>query len=189
MVGRGFTGGGRDVRGFRAPDHDDDESAPNQTFQQVQVRALHRVAAKLDVRASLGAQISQFQDGENEGPNLIFNLGSSWQAAERTSVAVDAYRQDRPSYVFSGRNYTATGIRASVRQLFLEKYTAILATGYENTDYSNISSENRGGPDRTDNYFWVRPTLDYQFDDHWTMGVFYQFRTKCSDQPDDAFDY
>jgi hypothetical protein len=188
ILGAGFTAGWRDIRGF-GPSEPNEVDTPNQTFQQFLVRALHHVSAKVDVRASLGAQISQFQDGEDDGPNLVFNLGSSWQAAERTSVAVDLYRHDRPSYVFNGRNYIATGIRASVRQMFLEKYTAILATGYENTDYSNISSDNRGGPDRTDNYFWVRPTLDYQFDDHWTMGVFYQFRTKASDQANDAFDY
>jgi hypothetical protein len=187
-VGAGITVGWRDIVDFSEPDAVNVVDSPNQTFQQFLVRSIYHATGKLDLRGSLGVQISQFQDGDDDGPNLVFSLGSSWQALERTSVAVDAYRQDRPSYTFSGRNYTATGFRASVRQMFLEKYSATLALGYENTDYTNISGPT-GDSDRNDDYFWIRPTLDYQFDEHWAMGVFYQFRAKSSNQPADAFDY
>ena len=80
----------------------------------------------------------------------------------------------------------ATGFRASVRQLFLEKYTASLALGYENSDYTDITGSSTTDFDRNDNYFWFRPTLDYQFDEHWSMGAFYQYRTKSSDTPSDG---
>jgi hypothetical protein len=186
-VGGGVTVGWRDIVSYGTPVPDFVDS-PNQTFQQFLVRALYHATAKIDLRGSLGIQISQFQDGDDDGPNFIFNLGGSWQALENTSVALDAYREDRTSYTFSGRNYTATGFRASVRQLFLEKYVAMLALGYENTDYTDIRGS-LGASDRNDDYFWIRPTLDYHFDDHWVMGVFYQFRAKRSDQPADTFDY
>ena len=62
---------------------------------------------KVDLRGSVGVQISQFQEGDDDGPNLVFNLGGSWQALENTSVALEAYRQDRPSYTFNGQNYMA----------------------------------------------------------------------------------
>lgn len=193
-LGAGVKVGWRDIVSHENPNIPGDEpidgvvDSPNQTFQQFLVRALYHATAKLDLRGSVGVQISQFQDGDDDGPNLVFNLGASWQALENTSVALDAYREDRPSYTYSGRNYTGTGFRASLRQLFLEKYVAMLAFGYEHTDYTFVAGST-GAPDRSDDYFWVRPTLDYHFDDHWVMGVFYQFRIKSSDQPADAYDY
>ena len=177
-AGVGATFGWRDIRGFTtAP-------TPNQTFQQALVRALYEVTEKIDAYGSLGIQFSQFQDGDDKGPSFIFDLGASWQPLERTSVALEAYRRDVPSYVLSARNYDLTGVRATVRQLFLEKYTASLAVGYEHSDYTETDSG--GSPatgDRTDNYFFIKPVLEYQFNERLNLGLFYLYRTKDSNEP------
>ena len=178
ILGLGATFGWRDI-----------EDSPDQTFQQILARALYSLSEKVDLNGSLGAQFSQFDGGDDDGPNFVFSLGASWQALERTSLAIDAYRQDRPSYVLPGQNYMATGFRASVRQLFLERYAAMLAFGYENTDYNSTSDATSALDGRNDNYFWVRPTLDYQFNERWAMGAFYQYRQKASNEDDDLFDY
>lgn len=187
VLGLGATFGWRDIRSHT------ETNSPNQAFQQVLARGLYQLSEKVDLNGAIGAQFSQFEDGDDEGPDFIFSLGASWQVLERTSLALDAYRQDRPSYTYNGQNYTATGFRASVRQLFLEKYSAMLAFGYENTDYSDVTNDPSSDGDRNDNYFWIRPTLDYQFNERWTMGVFYQYRHKTSNADvvgvADAFDY
>jgi len=191
-VGAGGNFGWRDIVG-----HSDGTNAapvtPNQTFQQALVRASYEVSEKLDVNGSIGIQFSQFQDtslgaGDDKGPIFIFDLGGTWEPMEETSVSLQAYRRDYPSYVLNGRNYTATGVRATLRKGFLEKYAASITGGYENTDYSNDTAAT-GGADRRDNYVWVRPTFEYQIDDRWNAGVFYQFRTKSSNATGGAFDY
>ena len=182
-TGVGGTIGWRDIRGFAA------EKTPNQTFEQGLVRASYRATEKLDVNGSAGIQFSQFEGGDDKGPTFIFSLGGSWLPLERTSVSLEAYRRDVPSYVYSGQNYTLTGTRATIRQLFLEKYSASLSAGFENSDYTKTSSGVTSfSTGRSDNYFWVRPTVDYQFNDRWTMGLFYQYRSKSSNQKD-AFNH
>ena len=173
--------GWRDIVGYTAA------KTPNQTFQQIAVRSSYEVSEKIDVSGSIGLFFSQFEDGDSKSPTLVFDVAGSWQPLERTLVSAEAYRRDFPSYSTAGQNYTATGLRVSVRQSFLEKYSASLATGYENSDYSNDGDA--GGTDRSDDYFWVRPSVNYEFNERVNAGVFYQFRTKSSDAPGGAYDY
>ena len=177
-AGVGGTIGWRDIRGF-ANGATSAEVTPNETFEQALVRASYRATEKLDLNGSAGLQFSQFQDGDDKGPSLVFTLGGSWQPLERTSVSLEGYRRDVPSFGLNGQNYTLTGTRASVRQLFLEKYTLSLSGGYENSHYTKNSSSVSGGSPTYD-YFWIRPGLDYQFNERWVTGLFYQYRTKNS---------
>jgi len=178
-AGVGATVGWRDIRGFTAA------ATPNQTFEQGLVRAQYEVTEKIDAFGSVGIQFSQFQDGDDKGPTFIFDLGGSWQPLERTAVALMAYRRDVPSYTVAARNYTLTGVRGTVRQSFLEKYTASLEIGYENSDYTETdSSSSTATVDRTDNYFFVKPVLEYQFNERLNLGTFYLYRTKNSNIPD-----
>lgn len=180
-LGAGAIVGWRDIVGHRT------NSTPNQTFQQIAVRSSYEVSEKVDVSGSVGLFFSQFQGGADKGPTLVFNLETSWQPLQNTFVSAEAYRRDFPSYSVAGQTYTATGVRANVRQVVFDKYSAAIASGYENTDYSNTGSGNFS--DRTDNYFWIRPTLDCELNERLNAGVFYQFRTKSSNAPNDTYDY
>ena len=180
-LGAGVIVGWRDIVGYTAA------KTPNQTFQQIAVRSSYEVSEKIDVSGSIGLFFSQFEDGDSKSPTLVFDVAGSWRPLERTLVSAEAYRRDFPSYSTAGQNYTATGLRVSVRQSFLEKYSASLATGYENSDYSNDGDA--GGIDRSDDYFWVRPSVNYEFNERVNAGVFYQFRTKSSDAPGGVYDY
>jgi hypothetical protein len=186
-VGVGGAVGWRDIRGYTS------DPTPNQMYEQGLVRGSYRVSEKVDVSGAAGIQFSQFQDvsptesGVDKGPFFIFNFGGSYRPFERTSIALEAYRRDVASYT-TNANYTLTGFRASVRQVFAEKYTASLSGGYENSDYTR-TSDTSGNGDRVDDYFWIRPALDYQFNERLLLGVFYQYRTKNSNGPDNQFDY
>ena len=183
-VGAGVIVGWRDIRAYAngaatAPD------SPNQTFQQIAVRSAYEVSEKVDLIGSVGLYFSQFQDSGSESPTFVFNLGGSWQPLQNTLVSLEAYRRDYPSYVLGGQNYISTGFRASLRQAFLEKYSAGLAMGYESSDYSD--PDDSSASDRQDDYFWVRPTLNYEINERMDAGVFYQFRVKSSN--DEAYEY
>ena len=180
-LGAGVIVGWRDIIGYTAA------KTPNQTFQQISVRSSYEVSEKIDVSGSVGVFFSQFEDGDSKSPTLVFDASGSWQPLERTLVSAEVYRRDFPSYSTAGQNFIATGLRVSVRQSFLEKYSASIATGYENSDYSNDGDTD--GADRSDDYFWIRPSVNYEFNERVNAGVFYQFRTKSSDAPADAYDY
>ena len=157
-----------------------DRNHCNQTFQQVAVRSTYAVSEKVDVNGSVGLLFSQFQDSGSEGSTFVFNLGGSWHPLQNTYVSLDTYRRDYPSYAQSGQNYIVTGFRTEVRQVLFDKYSAAIATGYENSDYSDPADS--ATTDRTDHYFWVRPTVNFEINERCEAGVFYQFRTKNSNQ-------
>ena len=180
ITGLGFTAGWRDIRTF------DGNPSPNQTYEQILGRGGYEVSQKVHVLGSAGIQLSQFQDGDDK-TDFIFSLGVSYHPLENTFLALEAYRYDIPSIIYSGRNYTLTGGRFSVKQVILEKYSLSLITGYEYRDYTKVSSTTTPNPDRQDNYFWFRPEADYAINERWQIGLFYQYRTKSSS--DDTFDY
>jgi hypothetical protein len=184
ILGAGPTFGWRDIH-----DHEDPlpgrPDSPNQTFQQGLFKATYLMSEKLAFNGAIGVQFSQFQEEDNEGPNLVMELGGTWKALENTQVAFSAYRRDQVSISTQSENYFVTGFRLSLQQRFREKYILTLAGGYENYDYYATSSGAES--DRTDNYIWVSPVAAFQADDHTTVGVFYQFRDRESDE--DGFDF
>lgn len=172
-LGVGGTVGWRDIH------NDNGTPTPNQTFQQISARAQYEVSEKIDVSGSIGLFFSQFQGGDDKSATFVFNLEGSWQPMVNTFVSAEVYRRDLPSVDTAGQTQTATGLRGSFRQRFLEKYWAGISGGYENADYSNTSGGT--GTDRTDNYLWVRPTIEMEINERISAGVFYLFRTKDSD--------
>ena len=170
-AGAGVTVGWRDV-----------VPSPNQTFEQILVRSAYQVSEKVLATGSAGVQFSQFENGEDKSGILVFTLGGSWHALENTYLTLEGYRRDVPSYIYDGRNYTLTGTRVAARQNFLEKYSATLAAGYENSDYTETGTTT--APDRNDDYFWIRPEVAFELNERMNMGVFYQYRHKNSNTPD-----
>lgn len=171
--GAGATFGWRDIH------NDNGTPTPNQTFQQISARTQYEVSEKVDVSGSIGLFFSQFQGGDDKSPAFVFNLEGSWQPMANTFVSAEVYRRDLPSVDTAGQTQTATGLRGSIRQLFLDKYSASLAGGYENSDYSNTSGS--AATDRTDDYLWFRPSVDMEINERINAGVFYLYRTKDSD--------
>lgn len=173
-LGAGVVAGWRDIR-----------NSPNETYQQLLARGSYLVTEKIDVSLAMGAQWSQFQGGLNEGPKFVFDLGGTWQPRERTTLSLDVFRREQSSVAFSAQSYTVTGFRAGVRETIGQKWVAGLAGGFEHSAYFETTS---GDPTSHDNDYWfVGPTLDYNFSDQWTVGLFYQYRRKDSDNPSFGF--
>jgi hypothetical protein len=173
-LGAGVVTGWRDIR-----------SSPNESYQQLLARGGYLVTEKVDVSLAVGAQWSQFQGGLDEGPKFIFDLGGTWQVRERTSLSLDLFRREQSSVAFSAQSYTVVGFRASVRQTIGQKWVAGLGGGFEHSDYFETTS---GASTSQDNDYWfVGPSLDYNFSDQWTVGLFYQYREKDSDDASFGF--
>jgi len=181
-TGLGFTGGFVDVT-----------PGANQTYQQVLARATYSLTELLDVRASAGGELREFEGGQNNRANPVFTLGATYRPRENTSLKLDAYRRSQASAIqvqslgqAQDQNYTTTGFSGSVRQVLFENYALNLTGGYENSDYtSNIRGQ---AANRNDNYFFAQFALDANLLDKLTVGVFYQYRNNDSTDNTRSFD-
>jgi hypothetical protein len=165
--------------------HREIQNSPNQNFERVQARANYQATGKTAFFVSAGGEMTQYQGGGRDGPLAIFNLGVTYQPFNATSIALQAYRTDQNSIAFEGENYTTTGFSLTVRQRFFQKYFVTLSGGYENLDYRSVVSN--GAPDHTDNYFFIRPGVDWALTRKWSVGVFYQYREKDAELAGQSF--
>jgi uncharacterized protein (PEP-CTERM system associated) len=106
-------------------------------------------------------------------------LGGTWSPFDGTTVYLDAYREEYSSSTLNSQNYFATGVSGRIRQRFLQKFYVGIGGGYENSQYYRTSAA-AAPTNREDNYYYVRPSLDYQITDWWSVGAFYMYRTNDS---------
>lgn len=165
--GLGPTFGWRDI-----------ESNPNQTFQQINARVVYEMTQKISLRAKAGVGFRQTQGGFDR-TSPVFGIGATWTPFDGTSLTLDAYREEYSSTTLFSQNYYATGFAARIRQRFLQKFYVALGGGYENSTYYQTSAA-AAPTSREDNYFYLRPALDYQVTDFWSIGAFYQYRANDS---------
>ena len=174
-TGLGFNAGFVDV-----------QPGANQTYQQILARASYSLTALLDLRASAGGELREFQGDQKERLNPVFTLGATYKPLENTTVKLDAYRRSQTSVVLQDQNYTATGFSAGLRQVLFEKYAVNVNGGYENADYT--SNRANVAANRNDNYFFGQLELDANLMDRLTVGVFYQYRNNDSTDANRTFD-
>lgn len=166
-VGLGAIFGWRDVR-----------SNPNQTYQQPLVRAVYTWSDKTRIYGHAGVEFEQYQGGGDHGPTFVFSLAGDYRPWEYTTFTLEGYRRNQNSIVFEGQNYTSTGVRVTARQQIGQRLFVSLTGGYEQSDYYSLPGYS--SIDRTDDYFYVGPTIDYSLTERWYVGAFYQYRDNAS---------
>jgi hypothetical protein len=162
------------------------EGGPGQFYEQLNLRVKYAATSKLVFTAAGGVEFREIEGGENQ-VNPIFNLGLTYIPFDSTSINLDAYRRLRPSAIFNDANYSATGVVLSIRQRFLHRFYLTLAGGYEATQYDSIDDDSPFNRDRDDDYFFVRPSLEFIVADRVSVELFYEHRNNDSDFP--AFEF
>jgi len=157
----------------------------NQSYQQALVRGTYSVTELVDVRASAGAEVRQYQGPQDSRVDGVFTLGGTYTPREGTIVNVDGYRRPNASVVLLNNNYIATGISAGVRQTILESYAIHGSIGYENADY--VATHPTADASREDNYIFGRLGVDWQALEQLTVGLWYQYRK--NDSTTSRFDF
>lgn len=174
-VGAGLTGGWVD-----------NESSVDQTYQQGLARVAYSMTAKLDLHASAGVEVRQFEDGRDNRVNGVFTLGTTYKPQEQTDIILEAHRRTLSSVVLVDQNYVTTGLNGTVRQRFLAKYVASLSLGYDHLEY--FATREGVTSDRSDDYFYARIGMEMEVTDKLGVGVFYQFRENNSSDSVFGFD-
>lgn len=168
-VGLGGGGGFNEV----------DEPTPDQTFQQALVRVDYSPGGKLKFTGSGGVEFRESEGNDDTFVSPVFGVGVQYQPFDGTSVNVDVNRRVMNSAVLAGQDYTTTSVTAALRQRFLRRCTVGVTGGYENSDYFDVVHNNNSS-ERSDDYFFVQPSVDVNVTRFWTVGAYYLRRQNSS---------
>lgn len=160
------------------------EGAESQTIQQVTGTFDWQPREKIRVKIDAGAE---FRDsGNTTTVNPVLNARIAWTPRQGTEVRLTAYQRQSVSALNQGQIYELKGLSAGFSQRLGGNWTARLDGGFEVASY--ITSESADTPSRTDDIWFVRPALNYQFSDALDFSVFYQASDNNSTDPDFGYD-
>ena len=159
------------------------EGTAPQDFQQALVKVTRASTGALGLTGRAGAEFRQMERGDEVTP--VFAVAADWEPiADGTRVSAEGFRETVASGALGGETYLRTGGALRILQQLGSRFAAGLETGYEQLVYSEISD---GAAGRTDDYFFTRPSLKYEFNARRRAEVFYNFRE--DDSTSDEFSF
>lgn len=178
VLGLGATAGYNWVESFN----------PDQTFEQINVRATYQATGKISLNAMAGFEFRQIEEDYGAGDYYapVYELGAVYQPFDGTTVTVRGQSRTQNSAVLVGNNYASTNLTVGVRQRFLRRVYFGVAAGYEHSEYSNTIQF--VDDSRRDNYFFIQPAVDITITPWWTVGAYYLHRENDSNSPFFSFD-
>ena len=162
----------------------------HQDFERALVQVTSDVGSKLTLRAKGGVEFRQTEMGNTTAP--IFSIAMDYKLREGTSFSLEAFREISASGGQPGDNITRTGLVAKVRQKVGAKFTAGLDAGYEQLGYNaadrkTASNQSKTG-DRSDDYFFLRPSVQYELKEGRRFEVYYMHRQNDSNMSGSSFE-
>ncbi len=155
-----------------------------QDYQQALVKVTRASTGALGLTGRAGAEFRQMERGDGITP--VFALTADWEPiADGTRVTAEGFRETVASGSLGGETYLRTGGALRLLQQLGSRFAAGLETGYEQLAYSGISDG--AGAGRTDDYFFARPSLKYEFNARRRAELFYHFREDDSTSDDFSF--
>ena len=145
----------------------------DQTFEQGNLRMTERVSGKLTLIAEVGGEVRQYDHGGAQTFTPVASIEGTWQARPGTEVDLTVQRSIYPSAILQDQDYTSTEVDLGIRQRVGDRVTVGLTGGYVNLDYSAAAA----GVDatRNDNYFYLRPTIEWAVYSWLSIGIFYEY--------------
>ncbi len=166
-----------------------DEPSPDEFYQQFNLRLTYAATGKLSLSGSLGLEVreteSTSQSDGGTSVNPIFDLSISYAPFDSTSLSLSASRHIDTSAVLAGTNFDTTGFTFTLSQRFFQRVYTQLSLGYTHSDYVNSGSN--ASTNRTDDYYFVQPTLSYSIRDHLSTSLFYIHRQSISSLSGNSF--
>jgi hypothetical protein len=176
VVGVGGTAGANRV----------DDPNPDQTFEQANVRFSYQATGKIDFAASAGVEFRHFDgDTRDTYTSPVFEIGMNYVPFDGTKISITANRRTLSSALLASQDYAVTNISAGIQQRMFQRVFLGVNAGYENSDY--FSTVSNSGSNRSDNYFFVQPSIAVRVTRFWTVGAYYLHRENSSSF--DAFSF
>lgn len=164
-IGIGVVGGLQAING---------PSNPDQTFEQINLKATYQVTGKITLNGTVGYEIRQYSGAQGSTSTPVFLLSAVYQPFDGSTFTLTAARRIQASNSLVGQNYTTTGFTLAWRQRFYQRFYFTATTSLENDKYTaNVPTAIAS---RNQNYFAVSLGLDYYLREGWTVGAFYSNR-------------
>lgn len=154
--------------------------AGKQTTQQLAATMDWLPREKIRVAIKAGAEHRQTDNGSDAHP--IVQARVEWQPRQETKIYISGYQREETSAYLAGQNYTVKGATAGVSQRLGDKWTARLEGGAEAATYSQVAGTGTAG--RKDKIWFVRPALEYQFNDKCNLFLYYRMSDNSSSDKD-----
>jgi len=167
--------------------YDQVDGFSNSLYEQINGRIVWETSPKLALRAGVGVEFRQYQGSNIDRANLVFDVGADWKLSPLTVASLGATRGIAPSNSVGNQSATRTGVSATVAHRFGDRYSAILATGYTNSDLSAARANAAGSQE--DDYWYIRPGFAARLADRLALAAFYQYRRNDSDAPANGSDF
>jgi putative beta-barrel porin BBP2 len=156
-----------------------DAPNPDQTFEQANVRASYQATGKIDFVGTAGVEFRHFDgDARDEYTTPVYEIRMNYVPFDGTKIFIAASRRNLNSAVLAAQNYAVTDISAGIQQRLFQRVFLGFNAGYENSDY--YSTVGAPGPERGDDYFFVRPSVAVKVTRYLTVGAFYLHRKNSS---------
>jgi hypothetical protein len=166
VIGLGATGG---VNSSDGPTADE-------TFEQMNVRANYIVSGKISLSISGGIEFRQFGGGDSVSP--VYEIAGSYRPFENTTVTIAGSRHTNSSASLGGQDYSETTISLTFSQRLFSRVNFGLGIGYTNSEY--LSATTGTATARSDDYFYIQPSIDLDLTRYWSIGVYYLYRQDSS---------
>jgi hypothetical protein len=166
VIGLGATGG---VNSSDGP-------ASDETFEQMNVRANYIVSGKISLSLSAGLEFRQFSGGDSVSP--VYEIAGTYRPFENTVITIAGSRRTVSSASLAGQDYSDTNISLTFSQRLFSRVTVSLGVGYLNSDY--LSATNGAATARSDDYFYIEPSVDLDITRYWSIGCYYLYRQDSS---------
>lgn len=155
-----------------------DPPTPDQTFEQINVRASYVLTGKLDAGGSVGVEFRQSDAGSGSYVSPVFGLDLTYTPFDGSAFTLSGSRKIASSASLAGQDFTSTQLTASFRQRLLERFFLSLTVGYQNQQYFGASS--LSDSNRDDNYYFIQPAIDVKITRFWYVGGYYLHRQNDS---------
>ena len=151
----------------------DVKGSDSQEFQRVLVKATVDAGGKLTLDAKGGFEFRHTGAGDSDTP--VFHVSAEYRPTGRTALVASAYREVTASGSVDNENLTRTGGSLKVVQKLGSRLTAAAEAGYEEMDYTPTES-GAAASGREDEYFFIRPSLRYEFQQGRRAEIYYSCR-------------
>ena len=151
----------------------DVDGGSSQDFSRGLVKVTTEATGKLTFEAKGGVEFRDTGAGSQTTP--VFNVTAEYRPTARTALGASLYSEVTASGSVTDENVTRTGAAMRVQQRLGSRLTAVIEAGYEQLSYE---SSEAGVPDggREDDYFFVRPSLRYEFTEGRRAEIYYSLR-------------
>lgn len=161
-----------------------DNNTNNSTGHQVGLGINGQIAPKVTGTAKVTYAMRDYARDWNEAPNkpdlFGYYAALTWKPTTRDTVRLSGERRlEETVYGNNNRYFADTLVSLYGAHQFNSKWTAGLTLGWEDMAYAR--REAWESKKRTDTLYTIRPQVDYMFKDWLMASVWYQYRTRQSD--------